>query len=152
MALATVGRMSFMMQAGSFKLASPGAPVTDAKDTKSFTRVEFETPFPKGTTVVVIPMVQTFNGADSPGLRITDVDRKGFLVRMNELVGRTQSKHGKNHQPLSDGGHIAERNRLDRDRKLDRRHNEIDNEGLGSLTAVGELRLAARGGDLSTGC
>lgn len=99
--------MSFVMQAGSFKLASPGAPVTNEKDTGSFTRVEFETPFPKGTKVIVVPMVQTFKGADSPGLRITDVDHEGFLVRMNELVGR--SKKGNSHQPLSDGNHIAER-------------------------------------------
>lgn len=99
--------MSFMMQSGSVKIASPGAPVTNEKNTKSFTQVDFPTPFPPGTKVIVIPMVQTFNGADTPGLRITEVDRKGFKIRMNELIGR--SPHGGSHEPLSDGGHIAER-------------------------------------------
>lgn len=98
--------MSFMMQAGSVKIASPGDPVTNEKNTKSFTRVDFPTPFPQGTKVIVIPMVQTFNGVDSPGLRITDVDHKGFKIRMNELVGR--SPQGGPRQPLSAGGHIAE--------------------------------------------
>jgi hypothetical protein len=89
-----------MMQADSFKLKSPGKPETNGGDTGSFTQVDFPTPFTQGTEVIVIPMIQTFNGADSPGLRIVDVNRKGFKVRMNEWVAR-----GK---PESDGNHTNE--------------------------------------------
>lgn len=46
----------------------------------------FPTPFPPNSHVIVIPMVQTFNGPDTPGVRIADVTTKGFRIRMNEVV------------------------------------------------------------------
>lgn len=98
--------MSFAMQSGKIKIASPGKPVLNPNNTDSFTEVEFPTPFPSGATVIVIPMVQTFNGTDTPGLRITDVDRRGFKIRMNELVVRPPD--GGPRERLSDGNHTAE--------------------------------------------
>jgi hypothetical protein len=47
-------------------------------------------------------MVQTFNGADSPGLRIAEVNPRGFKIRLNELVA------GGGAVPLSDGAHTKE--------------------------------------------
>ena len=88
------------IQNGSLQLNSPGSPVTTGGDTSSFTTVPFPTPFPDGSNVIVIPMVQTFNGQDTPGVRIADVTTTEFKIRMNELVG--------NGQALSDGGHINE--------------------------------------------
>ncbi len=92
--------MSFMMQAGMIKIKSPGDPVTRASEIGKFEQVYFPTPFDQGTEVMVIPAVQTFNGADTPGLRITEVTHTGFKIRLNELVAR-----GK---PESDGGHTTE--------------------------------------------
>jgi len=88
------------MQTGSVNFHSQGSSVTNENDTSSFTDVTFPTPFPEGSNVIVIPMVQTFNGADTPGLRMTDVSITGFKIRMNELVGK--------HQCLSDGNHSTE--------------------------------------------
>lgn len=90
-------------QTGSIKVSSPGSPVTTT-DTSSFTTVSFPTPFPKGSNVIVIPMVQTFEGSDTPGVRIANVSTTGFQIRMNELVA-TQSG---TKQALSDGKHTAE--------------------------------------------
>lgn len=90
-------------QTGSVKFNSPGPPVTTT-DTSSFTTVKFPTPFPSGSNVIVIPMVQTFEGSDTPGVRIADVSTTEFKIRMNELVA-TQSGTKK---ALSDGGHTAE--------------------------------------------
>ena len=92
--------MSFMMQAGTIKFGSQGGPVTNPNDTNKFTNVRFEVEFPKNSEVIVIPAVQTFNGADTPGLRITDVNHRGFKARMNELVARVK--------PESDGSHTEE--------------------------------------------
>lgn len=93
--------MSFMMQAGTFQLSSSGSPAISPNQLGKFTRVDFPVAFPAGSEVIVIPMVQTFNGGDSPGLRITDVTRTGFRVRLNELVGQGQA--------LSDGPHTNEK-------------------------------------------
>ena len=98
--------MSFTMQAGSLNLKSPGAPVTNESDLRTFESVTFPTPFPMNAKVVVIPMVQTFNGADTPGVRITEVTPHGFKIRMNELIGKSST--GVTHQPLSDGNHTTE--------------------------------------------
>ena len=90
------------IQAGSVNLGSPGPVVTSGGNTSAFTMVNFPTPFPEGSKVVVIPMVQTFNGADTPGVRIADVTTTGFKFRMNELVADGGGT------PLSDGGHTTE--------------------------------------------
>ncbi|NET59442.1 MAG: hypothetical protein F6K47_25855 [Symploca sp. SIO2E6] len=89
------------MQSGSFSLGSSG-PSALAVDTSTFYDVFFPTPFPEGSNVIVIPMVQTFNGPDTPGLRIANVTTTGFQIRMNELV------RGGPREALSDGGHYAE--------------------------------------------
>ena len=80
-----------MMQTGCIELESPGPNVTGPDDTSSFTQVEFPTPFPEGTTVIVIPMVQTFNGAETPGVRLAGVTNTGFKIRMNELIAKGES-------------------------------------------------------------
>jgi hypothetical protein len=45
-------------------------------------------------------MTQTFNGPDTPGIRIAAVTIKGFKIRMSELVS---SVKGGEHQALSTG-------------------------------------------------
>lgn len=92
------------LQTGSVNLNSPGSPETSGGDTSSFTDVSFPTPFPAGSEVVVVPMVQTFNGPDTPGVRIADVTTAGFKIRMNELV-----VHDPNVHAISDGGHTTEK-------------------------------------------
>ncbi|WP_246258962.1 hypothetical protein [Streptomyces typhae] len=38
--------------------------------------------------------MQTFNGSDTPGLRLADVRETGFLTRMNELFGAGVQSNG----------------------------------------------------------
>jgi hypothetical protein len=89
------------IQAGILSLDSqaPSA-MTEQEMQKTSTPVKFETPFKGGGRVIVIPMVQTFNGHNTPGLRITGVDHTGFRIRINELVAHIS--------PLSDGEHASE--------------------------------------------
>ncbi len=89
-----------MMQTGSLELNSDQPTVTTSGDTSTFTSVDFATPFPEGSQVIVIPMTQTFNGYQSPGIRIAEVTNTGFKIRFNELVG-TQPN-------LSNGTHNTE--------------------------------------------
>jgi hypothetical protein len=93
---ATVG----MRQTGTLKISGPGAPVAAGKDTSKFTQVTFPMPFPAGSEIGVTASVQTFNGQDTPGLRIADVTPTGFKIRLNELVAAAK--------PLSDGAHTEE--------------------------------------------
>ena len=88
------------IQNGSVQLRSPGPPVTTGGDTSNFETVTFPTPFPDNSNVIVFAQTQTFNGQDTPGIRIADVTTAGFKIRMNELVAAGQA--------LSDGGHITE--------------------------------------------
>lgn len=87
------------IQTGKFELSS-NSPSETGSSTATFESITFPTPFPAGSQVVVIPMVQTFGGPHTPGLRIADVSETGFKIRMNELVS-TQG-------PLSDGPHNQE--------------------------------------------
>ncbi len=96
------GDLSIRMGSIEYKENEPSA--TTPNDTKTFQRVEFSPPFSKGTSVVVVPMVQTFNGTDSPGLRLSDVDHQGFKFRINELV----VNDGGTKTALSDGKHKPE--------------------------------------------
>lgn len=76
-----------MLQAGiiyGYKEDSPSETV--AGNTSTFHTLTFPTPYPAGSTVVVIPMVQTFNGPHTPGIRISDVTETGFKCRINEVV------------------------------------------------------------------
>ena len=92
------------IQAGSLTLNSPGPPNTaGGSNNTGFQPVTFPTPFPAGSKVIVIPMVQTFKGPDTPGVRIQDVNLNGFRIRMNEIV-----VHNPNVQALSDGSHVNE--------------------------------------------
>lgn len=47
----------------------------------------------------MLAQVQTFNGPHTPGVRIANVTRTGFLIRLNELYGANT---------LSDGVHAQE--------------------------------------------
>ena len=48
--------------------------------------VKFSPPFPQNARVIVIPMTQTYNGFEPPGLRIQNVTHEGFEIRFDELV------------------------------------------------------------------
>ncbi|MGV9313808.1 hypothetical protein ACWDR0_16705 [Streptomyces sp. NPDC003691] len=89
-----------MFQTGRLQLSSSNPVATTGGDTSTFTQVTFPASFPDGSTVVVIPFVQTFNGPDTPGLRIADVSTVGFKIRINELHA--------NGKVTSDGTHTAE--------------------------------------------
>ena len=90
-----------MTQVGKIEIESLGPSVTTENNFRDFTTVNFPTPFPEGAIVIVIPMVQTFRGSDTPGVRIGEVTNTGFKIRMNELVI-------KGREALSDGNHITE--------------------------------------------
>ncbi|QLE46858.1 RICIN domain-containing protein [Nostoc sp. C057] len=62
-------------------------------------KVTFDVPFTSNKKVVVIPMTQTYNGPDTPGLRIKNVISSGFEIRIDEVVGIGN---------LSDGSHTTE--------------------------------------------
>lgn len=89
------------MQFGTFQLGSDDPSETTTGDTSTFYRVSFPTPFPNGEVPVVLVQTQTFNGEQTPGLRIAEVDASGFLVRMNEIVVQGDGA-------LSDGSHNDE--------------------------------------------
>lgn len=90
-----------MIQTGRLQLNSTSGSEVTGGNISTFTQVTFPSPFPTNAAVIVVPFVQTFNGPDTPGLRIADVTTTGFKIRMNELVG----SGGK---ALSDGGHTSE--------------------------------------------
>ncbi|MEV7391007.1 hypothetical protein [Streptomyces sp. NPDC091215] len=89
-----------MLQTGKLQLSSSNPVATTGGDTSTFTQVTFPAAFPDGSSVVVIPFVQTFNGPDTPGLRIADVTTVGFKIRINELYA--------NSKVTADGVHTAE--------------------------------------------
>jgi len=53
-----------------------------------FTSIKFGTPFPEGTKVTVNAMVQTFNGAQTPDVRIKNVSEAGFAICIHEILGK----------------------------------------------------------------
>ncbi|MEQ8382059.1 MAG: hypothetical protein RH949_06785 [Coleofasciculus sp. A1-SPW-01] len=61
--------------------------------------VKFDPPFPQDTQVAVIPMTQTYNGPETPGLRIRHVTPEGFEIRFDEIVAQGRS---------ADGAHLDE--------------------------------------------
>ncbi|GGQ84475.1 hypothetical protein TR51_00285 [Kitasatospora griseola] len=89
-----------MIQTGRLQLNSTHPTEVTGGNTSTFTQVTFPSPFPAGASVIVVPFVQTFNGPDTPGLRIADVTVTGFKIRINELVGSGRA--------LSDGPHTTE--------------------------------------------
>lgn len=86
-------------------------PPGQAKTKEEFDRmaktIKFNPPFPEGANVIVLTQVQTFNMPDTPGVRIDDVDHKGFKILFNELI-RTKSDKSKEHEKISDGDHAPE--------------------------------------------
>ncbi|MEV1010531.1 hypothetical protein [Streptomyces sp. NPDC049881] len=87
-----------LIQTGKFELASDRPVETQGGRTSTFTWVDFPTPFPTGSGVVVHLTVQTFNGPETPGLRLHDVSETGFLVRFNELYGQGVKGDGRHAQ------------------------------------------------------
>ncbi|WP_405797363.1 hypothetical protein [Streptomyces sp. NBC_01506] len=89
-----------MFQTGKLELSS-GQPIeTTGGNTSTFTRVTFPSPFPSGSQVIVLAQTQTFNGAETPGIRLHDVTPTGFLIRLNEV--------NVNAGVRSDGRHVNE--------------------------------------------
>ncbi|MFJ8648859.1 hypothetical protein ACIRNI_22390 [Streptomyces sp. NPDC093546] len=88
-----------MIQTGKVSLDSKHPVETQGGDLSTFTRVNFPTPFPQDSEVVVFAQVQTFHGPHTPGVRIANVNRTGFHIRMNELFGANI---------MSDGPHVLE--------------------------------------------
>ncbi|MEU2793153.1 hypothetical protein [Streptomyces sp. NPDC007100] len=84
-----------MVQSGKLTLSSDNATETVGGRTTTFTQVTFPTPFPAGSEVVVQTTVQTFNGPETPGVRLHDVSNTGFLIRFNELYGGGVTSDGK---------------------------------------------------------
>ncbi|MFD4571479.1 hypothetical protein ACFWNK_00505 [Streptomyces sp. NPDC058417] len=81
-----------LIQTGKIDLRSDHPIETSGGNTSTFTRVTFPTPFPAGSQVVVLPLTQTFNGPETPGIRLHDVTPTGFLIRLNEIyAGATRS-------------------------------------------------------------
>jgi hypothetical protein len=89
-----------MTQTGKLDLSSNQPVETRGGNTSTFTQVTFPTPFPNGSNVIVLPQVQTFNGPETPGVRIHNVTTQGFLIRLNEL--------NVNANVRSDGPHVTE--------------------------------------------
>ncbi|MBD2560829.1 MULTISPECIES: RICIN domain-containing protein [Nostoc] len=65
-------------------------------------QVKFDVPFAEDKKVVVLPMTQTYNGASTPNLRIQNVTRLGFEIRIDELIGHNVDTS------LADGAHASE--------------------------------------------
>lgn len=82
-------------QTGKIDLKSDNAIETSGGNTSTFTRVTFPSPFPPGSNVVVLPLTQTFNGPETPGIRIHDVTNTGFLIRLNEVYAGATKSDGK---------------------------------------------------------
>ncbi|MEU0670232.1 hypothetical protein ABZ508_32855 [Streptomyces lavendulocolor] len=74
-----------MMQSGKLALSSNHPTEKNGGQTSTFTKVPFPTPFPSGSVVIVHATVQTFNGPQTPGVRLHDVNETGFKIRMNEV-------------------------------------------------------------------
>ncbi|HLO84794.1 MAG TPA: hypothetical protein VK203_07245 [Nostocaceae cyanobacterium] len=70
------------------------------RQSNTWHHITFDVPFAEDKKVVIVPMVQTYNGFETPGLRIQNVSRLGFDIRMDEVIGT-----GNN---LSDGIHVPE--------------------------------------------
>lgn len=92
------------IQTGVVSLGPQAAAAVKPKDDSSFASVTFPKPFPESSQVIVFPRTQTFNGPDTPGVRIDEVTTKGFKIRLNGLIKLV----GDQHQSLSSGNHIAE--------------------------------------------
>ena len=92
-----------LIQSGYFTHRERNKSELTVGDTSSFERYKFATPFPRGVKPIVIPFIQTFGGPNTPDIRIADVDEKGFLFRIQEVVVCNPGVSA-----LSDGPHLPE--------------------------------------------
>lgn len=93
-----------MFQVGTFICGSDSASATDTSDLSSFVDIDFPVAFPDGYEVVVILQTQSFNGSNTPGIRISSTSSKGFSWRFNEVIINVQD----NSSIVSDGTHYEE--------------------------------------------
>lgn len=84
-----------MVQSGKLALDSPNSTETVGGKIDTFKQVNFPTPFPAGSDVIVQVTVQTFNGPETPGVRLHNVSNTGFRIRLNEILGGGVSADGK---------------------------------------------------------
>lgn len=84
-----------MIQSGKLTLDSAHSTETQGGKTDTFKRVNFPTPFPAGADVIVQVTVQTFNGPETPGVRLHEVNHTGFKIRLNEIYGGGVTADGK---------------------------------------------------------
>ena len=71
-------------------------------------KVNFDPPFSsdKAKSVLVIPMTQTYNGGETPGLRIKGVTHEKFYIRFDEAVIITGGGDGADYS--ANGSHVDE--------------------------------------------
>ncbi|NET08785.1 MAG: hypothetical protein F6K09_03080 [Merismopedia sp. SIO2A8] len=93
------------IRTGSFPLSSSDPSAVQDGNVSTFKKVEFEPPFEGVSQITVIPMVQTFNGFQTPGIRIAEVNKYGFKIRINELTVKNRDPEARS---LSDGTHLTE--------------------------------------------
>ncbi|GHC71347.1 hypothetical protein [Streptomyces flavofungini] len=84
-----------MVQSGKLNLDSAHSLETQGGKTDTFKRVDFPTPFPAGSNIIVQVTVQTFNGPETPGVRLHEVSNTGFKIRLNEIYGGGVTADGK---------------------------------------------------------
>ena len=78
-------------------------PLCEDRKHNNWKTVNFDPPFGFNKVVVVIPMTQTYNGPEIPGLRIRNVTNSSFQIRFDEA---NILKDGGRH--ASDGDHVNE--------------------------------------------
>ena len=96
--------MSVTIQTGSIK------DFTTCRADQAWFTVKFPNPYPKDVIPKVFAQIQTYNGNNTPGLRITNVTNASFQIRMNEIMGHntTSDKVGDLGLVKSDGYHVSE--------------------------------------------
>jgi hypothetical protein len=60
-------------------------PLKADRKSNTWLTVKYDPPFGSDKTVVVIPMTQTYNGPDTPGLRLRNVTPSSFEIRFDEV-------------------------------------------------------------------
>ncbi|MDJ0508357.1 MAG: DUF2252 family protein [Crocosphaera sp.] len=75
-------------------------PLQADRSANTWHKISFNPPFPDNNQVIVLPMTQTYQGNETPGLRIRNVNPQGFEIRFDEVITSTGNS--------SDGHHINE--------------------------------------------
>ncbi|MDJ0733333.1 MAG: hypothetical protein QNJ47_04475 [Nostocaceae cyanobacterium] len=78
-------------------------PLQADRQTGNWQTVTFDSPFPANLQVLVIPMTQTYNRSEIPGLRVRNVTPTSFEIRFDEA-----NILKNNSQYASDGNHTNE--------------------------------------------